>query len=190
MIKQILSVALLPWALIYVAWYRILAAGLRRDRAFELCSESLAVKPGLRGLVLRSHFYRLTLPRCGRNCTFSHGVILTKASAAFGDDVSLGLGCVVSAAEFGSSIVVGPGVTFLSGRQQHGFERRDVPMCEQPGTFRTIRIEDDCWIGAGAVITDDIGRGAIVAAGAVVVEPVPPYSIVGGNPARVIGSRP
>ena len=52
-----------------------------------------------------------------------------------------------------------------------------------------ITIEDDVWIGAGAIVLPGvtIGRGAIVAAGAVVTRAVPPMTIVAGVPATVIG---
>lgn len=52
-------------------------------------------------------------------------------------------------------------------------------------------IGNDVWIGANAIIPGgiDIGTGAIVAAGAVVVKSVPPYAIVGGNPAQIIRYR-
>lgn len=54
-----------------------------------------------------------------------------------------------------------------------------------------INIQDDVWIGCRAVILSGvtIGQGAVVAAGAVVVHDVPPYSIVGGCPAKIIGYR-
>lgn len=56
---------------------------------------------------------------------------------------------------------------------------------------RKVVIENDVWIGFGAIILHGvrIGEGAVVAAGAVVSRDVAPYSIVGGVPARQIGSR-
>jgi acetyltransferase-like isoleucine patch superfamily enzyme len=54
-----------------------------------------------------------------------------------------------------------------------------------------ITIHNDVWIGANCTILDNvtIGNGAVVAAGSVVINDVPPYAIVGGNPAKVIKYR-
>jgi acetyltransferase-like isoleucine patch superfamily enzyme len=61
-------------------------------------------------------------------------------------------------------------------------------MVEQGITAEGVVVEDDVWIGAGAIITDGvrIGQGAVVAAGAVVSKNVPPHTLVGGIPARVL----
>ncbi|MEZ4646476.1 MAG: acyltransferase [Chloroflexota bacterium] len=78
----------------------------------------------------------------------------------------------------------------------HVFDDPKRPFVDQGITAEGIVIEDDVWLGAGAVITDGVrvGKGAVVAAGAVVTKDVPPHTVVGGVPARVIkqidGSEP
>jgi acetyltransferase-like isoleucine patch superfamily enzyme len=52
----------------------------------------------------------------------------------------------------------------------------------------SVRIEDDAWIAAGAIVLRGvtIGKAAIIGAGAVVTDDVPPFAVAAGNPARVI----
>ena len=73
----------------------------------------------------------------------------------------------------------------------HVFDDPQRSFTEQGITARGIEIEDDVWLGAGAIITDGvrIGRGAVVAAGAVVTSDVPPLTVVGGVPARILRHR-
>lgn len=70
----------------------------------------------------------------------------------------------------------------------HVFSDPQRPFVDQGLTAEGIVIEDDVWLGAGAIITDGVrvGKGAVVAAGAVVTKDVPPHTVVGGVPARII----
>nr|WP_262922778.1 DapH/DapD/GlmU-related protein [Roseivirga pacifica] len=64
-------------------------------------------------------------------------------------------------------------------------------MKEQGVSLSEIVVNNDCWIASNATILAGvtIGEGSIIAAGAVVTKDIPPYSIVAGNPAKVIKSR-
>ena len=70
----------------------------------------------------------------------------------------------------------------------HVFTDPNIPFIDQGITAEGIVIEDDVWIGASAIITDGvhIGKGAVIAAGAVVTEDIPPHTLAGGVPAKVI----
>lgn len=94
-----------------------------------------------------------------------------------------------SCIKLGANLLMGPGVMMFAGN--HGMSR-DMPMTHQPRNERDIVIGDDVWLGAGVVVTTGvhIADGVVVAAGAVVNKSIEvPYSIVGGVPARIIGSR-
>jgi acetyltransferase-like isoleucine patch superfamily enzyme len=71
--------------------------------------------------------------------------------------------------------------------------RRDGPIVKQTaGPEEPVTLDTDVWIGANAVLLKGvtIGKGAIVAAGAVVRNSIPSYEIWGGVPARKLGERP
>ena len=73
----------------------------------------------------------------------------------------------------------------------HNSERQDIPMSEQGISCDPVLIEDDVWIGVGAIILQGvrIGRGSIVAAGALVNRSLPAGSVAMGVPARMRNNR-
>jgi acetyltransferase-like isoleucine patch superfamily enzyme len=84
----------------------------------------------------------------------------------------------------GSSVSISHQVTLMTG--SHEVSSRTFA-----GVFLPITIEDYAWIGVNATILKGVrvGKGAVVAAGAVVTKDVAPYTIVGGVPAKKIGDR-
>ena len=84
----------------------------------------------------------------------------------------------------GNSVLIGPYVRLVSDTHEIG----DAKKRAAKNMWLPIEIGDGTWIGAGATVLGGvtIGSGCIVAAGAVVVKDVPPNTVVGGVPARII----
>lgn len=91
--------------------------------------------------------------------------------------------------EIGDNVMISPRVSIYA--ENHVFDSTDLLMKEQGVRKEFVKIEDDCWIASNSVILAGvtIGKGSVVAAGSVVTKDVPPYSVVGGVPAKIISSR-
>jgi carbonic anhydrase/acetyltransferase-like protein (isoleucine patch superfamily) len=97
----------------------------------------------------------------------------------------VGLGNVhIGPLRIGNDVIIAQNVVF-SGLN-HGYVDVARPIKDQACSTAEIVVEDEVWIGANSVITAGvrIGRHAVVAGGSVVTKDVPPFTIVGGNPAR------
>ena len=104
---------------------------------------------------------------------------------------NIGRGCEIDVAEsvtIGAHTLLAPNVFITDHTHNHAKAQR---LDQQGSRVTPVVIGADAWIGAHAVVLAGvtIGDGAIVGAGAVVTKDVPPYAIVAGVPARVIGSR-
>ena len=101
--------------------------------------------------------------------------------------------------EIGNYVSIAPGVIFLLDVNHQIntlttfplYTRLFSPNPLDANSKGPLIIEDEVWIGTNAILVSGItiGKGAIIAAGAIVTKDVPPYSIVGGNPARIIRYR-
>ena len=86
----------------------------------------------------------------------------------------------------GDRVYTSPGTQIIA--VNHVFDDPEQPFIHQGITAQGITIEDDVWLGSNVVVTDgvSIGKGAVIAAGAVVAEDVPPHSVNAGVPSKVI----
>lgn len=118
-----------------------------------------------------------------------------------GDRVRMGKNCTVECnGRIGNRVLIG-NLVGLIGRSDHDVSVIGKGITEAPWIFNKnfqaktkdleLIIEDDVWIGYGAIVLTGVcvGRGSIIAAGSVVSNDVPPYAIVAGYPARVVGAR-
>ena len=91
--------------------------------------------------------------------------------------------------EIGDDCIFGPNVAIHS--ENHLFSDPNTPIRLQGASRKGVKIGSDCWVGEGAVILDGVtvGEGCVIAAGAVVTKDIPAGTVVGGVPAKRIGSR-
>jgi acetyltransferase-like isoleucine patch superfamily enzyme len=137
----------------------------------------------------------------GQHCTIEQlnyfkydGIWAPGPKLVIRDHVFLGAGCEFNfkrGITIGSHCLIASGCRFVDHDHQWG--RRDVPVASQTdGPEAPVTLEDDVWLGTNVVVLKGvtIGRGAIVAAGAIVTHSIPAHEIWGGVPARKIGARP
>ncbi len=127
----------------------------------------------------------------GDRCAIAAGAFL-HGPLTLGHDVSVNAVARLDGGRKG--LVIGDGTRIASGAALYAFDhglKPDRPIKDQPVRSRGIRVGLDVWIGANAGVTDGvtIGDHAVVAMGAVVVRDVPPWAIVAGVPAGVVGDR-
>lgn len=115
-----------------------------------------------------------------------------------GDDVSFCRTTIMSTRAkvvMGSHIMFGPNVSIITGDHRIDmvgrYMKSIVDSEKLPENDMDVRIKDDVWIGANAIILKGvtIGEGAVIAAGSVVKNDVPDYAIVAGVPAKVVRMR-
>ncbi len=109
-----------------------------------------------------------------------------------GARVYLGTGCCLhghQGVEIGEDTLLAQNITITPF--SHRFEDPSIPIIKQGGHSRKINIGRDCYLGKCVCVlwSADIGDGAVIGAGSVVVKPVPSYSVAVGVPARVIHQR-
>ena len=157
---------------------------------------------------------KVTLADCGNNFLPTYPLVITggknisvgdnftsmghnylygdNGNIAIGDNLSLNTNVQIGSSggkiNIGNNVLIGPNVVIRAAN--HGILRREL-IQKQAHEGGEITIGDDVWIGANAVILKNVrlGKGCVIAAGAVVNEDVKPYMIVGGVPAKVISER-
>lgn len=161
----------------------------------------LSLIPGYLWDMLWAPVWKRAMKHCGK------GVYLRPMSSdikglynlSIGDDTSIPKGstfyCTEAPLTIGRKVIFGPNPTIMTGNHRIDIIGKfmiDVTTSEKlPENDAPVVIEDDVWCGAHVTILKGvtIGHGSVVAAGAVVTQSFPPYSIIGGVPARLIKMR-
>lgn len=148
---------------------------------------------------LWSPFYKKCMKHCGKGvylrptCSDLKGLY----NLSIGDGSSIPKGSVFYCTEapltIGRKVIFGPNPTIITGDHRINVVGKFIMDSNEklPENDAPVVIEDDVWCGANVTILKGvtIGRGSVVAAGAVVTKSCPPYSIIGGVPAKVLKRR-
>jgi virginiamycin A acetyltransferase len=172
-----------------VLLYRIESMAFGEGKVFPGWSQLFSLVPGLVGIYLRRAFYRFAFRRCASGAWLGFGTVFSHSGCAIGRSVYIGVYCCLGEVTLEDDVLIGSHVSIMNGSRQHGVERLDVPVREQPGVWPHVTVGRDSWVGDRAVVMADVGRHCVVGAGSVVTGPVPDYAIVVGVPARVVGRR-
>ncbi len=120
------------------------------------------------------------------NMTVGDGTSIPKGATIY---------CTGASLTIGRKVIFGPKPTIITGDHRIDIVGRYImdvtDTSKLPENDLPVVIEDDVWCGANVIILKGvtIGRGSVVAAGAVVTKSFPPYSIIGGVPAKLIKMR-
>lgn len=130
--------------------------------------------------------------KCGKNVNVEHGATFGSGrNIEIGDNSGIGINADIPGNTIiGNNVMMGPNCYIAYNN--HIYDSIDVPMCQQGMTnpAQTV-IGNDVWIGKNVSMTPGrkIGDGSVIAMGCLLCKDFPSYSIVGGNPSKLIKSR-
>lgn len=138
---------------------------------------------------LRNYVVKLIILEAGKGIRVKFNADISP-NIKVGDFSELGERCLIyGGTEIGREVLMGQDVKIFT--QNHNFNDLDKPIRLQGVTFEKVVIGDDVWVCSNVVILPGvkIGSHSVIASGSVVTKSFPPYSLIGGNPARLIKKR-
>lgn len=147
-----------------------------------------------------SFFYKKSMGHCGKNVMIKPSTSVFKGleNIYISDDVRIARYAVIYTTKakvyIGSKVGIAPYLKIITGNHRTnniGHFMFDGDIDKNPNDDKDVIIEGDSWFGINVTLLSGvtIGRGSCIAAGAVVTKSCPPYSIIGGTPAKVLKFR-
>ena len=163
-------------------------------KTLSIFSKSYLKKMILKFELLFSSFKNKNRILIGRNTNISIRAILDPQNGyiKIGNNCTIHEFCVLygnGGLEIGNNCRIAVHSVFIG--ENHKFNLKEIPITEQGLEIKGIKIGDDCWIGCNCSILAGVqlGKGCVVGAGSVVNNSFQEYSVIAGNPAKLIGKR-
>jgi galactoside O-acetyltransferase len=144
--------------------------------------------PGVSGMLLRTFFYRMMFHELQGIALIQPGVTFANtAKLSIGNRFGCNTGTYINALggiKIGNNVLIGNNVTISAGR--HEIDNLPNSIFENQAVPLGIEIEDDVWIGSGAIIMPGVKimQGSVIGANSVVTKDTVPYSVNFGSPSR------
>jgi len=139
-------------------------------------------------------FKKLKFKYCGEFADIYHlnSKFIKPENIVLGDYVKIGENAYIDGSgdiKIGNCVIIGPNITIITAN--HNYENIEFLPFDNIMIRKKVVIEPYCWIGRNVMIMPGvtIGKASVIAAGSVVTKDIEPYSIVGGNPAKLIKKR-
>lgn len=146
----------------------------------------ISYHPGGRiGRYFREFCAKKIVKSIGHGCNIEKGAVL-QHSIKIGNNSGIGVNCVIGPGTIiGNGVMMGPDCLIYT--HNHKFDK-DLLRYNGDTEINPVNIEDNVWIGARCIILPGVtvGKGSTIGAGAIVTKNVPEYTVVAGNPAKVV----
>lgn len=139
---------------------------------------------------LRGFFARRFIEHGGVNINIERGATFG-SELSIGDNSGVGINCeVLGPCHISNDVMMGPEVVIYTRNHSHSDPSKPMRLQGYEEAF-PVTICDDVWLGRRVMIMPGvtIGKGTVVAAGAIVTKDLPEYAICAGIPAKVVGNR-
>lgn len=177
---------IIVFPLVILSWLEKTILPTQPELLFNICTNIVAMLPGVPGVFLRRAFYTMSLEKCSAHCYIGFGTIISHRCAIIDKHAYIGSYALIGKAHLGEHCLIGSRVSILSGEALHELDDNGMWTPYSSNLLVRVNIAKNVWIGEGAIVSADVGESCMIGAGSVVSSNIKAHIMVAGNPARFV----